>query len=315
MTGHRSGLSSVDPELRAALSVIPDLSGLSDDTLADMRSLTAGGPVGSGDEAVSIRPVSIRVPGRDDLLPAFLYSPVAAGGVQGAILNIHGGGFVMGDAAREDGAAQDLVRALGCHVLCIDYRLAPEHPYPAALDDCIAALDWLHRMSDELGFDRERIAVRGVSAGGGLAAATALRTAGDSDLALAALVLLYPMLDDRTVDTGRGGDYVWTAPANRYAWNAYLQGRAADEFAAPARARQVERLPPTQILVGALDLFAQENLLFAGRLIAAGVPTEVHVYPGAYHGFALIPTARIARDCRDAMTAALRQAMTKGDDE
>jgi len=207
-----------------------------------------------------------------------------------AVLSIHGGGMILGSPQMEASGSGQLARELDAVVLSPDYRLAPEHPFPAALDDCMATLTWMCDHADELRIDPDRIAVTGSSAGGGLSAAVAQR-AHDEGIALRAQVLVYPMIDDRTTlrdnHCGRGR-FVWTPKANRFAWTAYLgrQPRLSDapEYAAPARRTALSGLPPAWIGVGGLDLFYDEAVAYAEALKACGVPCELVTVPGMYHG-------------------------------
>ncbi|WP_241231291.1 alpha/beta hydrolase [Sphingomonas koreensis] len=226
------------------------------------------------------------------------------------ILNIHGGGYVVGDAAREAPAMSALAATLGCAVLSVDYRLAPDAPYPAALDDCAAALQWLQAQASALNIDPGRIVIRGVSAGGGLAAGLMLRCAESMELPPRLLMLIYPMLDNRLQPAGRTGNYVWTRDANRFGWDAYLGEHAANPplEAVPGMAENLAAFPPTFIAVGDIDLFLAENLEFAARLARSQVGVELHVYRGGYHGFNLIPNTPLsnafARDCLEALRRA-----------
>jgi len=207
-------------------------------------------------------------------------------------------------------------RALGCIVISVDYRLAPEAPYPAALDVAYAALQWLLGEADALGIDRGRIALTGQSAGAGLATALALRVRDRGELPICLLLHESPMRDDRTaaglLPGGKGGELVWTRDHNRFAWSASLGCPVGSEgvpaHAAPGRASDLAGMPPTFLGVGALDLFAREDIEFARRLIEVGVQTELHVLPGACHGFKRAGESRVAqRFCRDA-TCALAHA-------
>lgn len=207
-----------------------------------------------------------------------------------ALLYIHGGGMVVGSPQSEVRGSAALARQLGVLVASPDYRLAPEHPYPAALDDCMSTLYWMRDNADELGIDPDRIAVTGSSAGGGLSAAVAQR-AHDEGIPLVAQALAYPMLDDRTVlrpDHNGRGRFLWTPESNRFGWTAYL-GHAPREseappYAAPARRESLSGLAPAWIGVGDLDLFYDESVDYANRLRAAGVPCELVTVPGMYHG-------------------------------
>jgi acetyl esterase/lipase len=212
-----------------------------------------------------------------------------------AVLSLHGGGMIVGSPQLESMTHGQLARELGAVVVAPAYRLAPENPFPAALDDCMATLHWMREHADELGIDADRIAVTGASAGGGLAAAVAQRSH-DEGIALRAQGLVYPMLDDRTVlrDDHEGrGRVVWLPESNRFAWTAYLgrEPRMSDapEYAAPARREDLSGLAPAWIGVGELDLFYPEDVSYAQKLRAYGVPCELVTVPQMYHaadGFA-----------------------------
>ncbi len=230
-----------------------------------------------------------------------------------ALLWIHGGGMVLGEPEQGHPVCGRWADELDLFIVSVDYRLAPEHPFPDGLDDCYAALRWLHDEADALGVDPARIAVGGDSAGGGLAAALSqmARDRGGPDIHFQ--LLEYPMLDDRTVlraDHGGRGAFVWTPASNRFAWTAYLghPPRYADAppYAAPARTEDLAGLPPAWVGVGDLDLFHDEDVDYAERLRAAGVPCDLYVEPGMYHGAdAVRAQAATARRFRDQMTAAL----------
>lgn len=207
-----------------------------------------------------------------------------------AVLHLHGGGMVVGSPQFEAFESGRLARELDAVVVAPDYRLAPEHPFPAALDDCMATLTWMRDNADELGIDQNRIAVAGSSAGGGLSAAVAQRSS-DEGIELRAQVLVYPMIDDRTAlrdDHGHRGRFMWTPASSRWAWTAYLgrvpQQSGAPEYAAPARRTDLSGLPPAWLGVGELDILYDEGVAYAERLIAHGVPCELVAVPGMYHG-------------------------------
>jgi triacylglycerol lipase len=234
-----------------------------------------------------------------------------------AILHLHGGGYIIG--APEMGAIehQELVNELNCVIVSVDYRLAPETPHPGPIEDCYAALKWLHTEAIALGVDPQRIGVSGESAGGGLAAALALLARDRGEVPLAFQHLIYPMLDDRTCTTTdphpHTGHHVWTAESNRLGWTSLLGkapgGPDTECYVAAARATDLSGLPPTFIAVGALDLFLDEDMDYALRLTRAAVPVELHVYPGAYHGFQVAAQARVTitakRDSRAALARLL----------
>jgi acetyl esterase/lipase len=197
----------------------------------------------------------------------------------------------------------------------VDYRLAPAHPFPAALDDCSTALRWLHAQAGPWGVDPTRVAVGGESAGGGLAAALAQR-AHDEGVDVRFQLLVYPMLDDRTVLAAHQPEtLVWTSPSNRAGWTAYLGHpvRPAEErpYAVPARRADLSGLPPAWVGVGDQDLFLDEDLAYADRLRAAGVGCEVELVPGLYHGaYGLAPgTSAVGEHFRERSVEAVRAAL------
>ncbi len=241
-------------------------------------------------------------------------------GVEGALpalLWIHGGGLVIGSPAQEDGITGEFVRSLEVVVVAVQYRLAPQHPYPAALDDCAAALRWMQVEALNLGIRPDRIAVGGTSAGGGLAAAVCIRARAQGWPQPVFQLLVYPMLDDRTVDRAELATRevrIWSQESNRFGWDSYLGaargGAQVPTEAAPAREPDLRGLPPAWIGVGTLDLFLDEDISYATRLRAAGVPCTLVEVSGAYHGFDVVQrTTRVAQDfCKssqDALKAAL----------
>ena len=246
-----------------------------------------------------------------------VYRPKAARYPLPALLWLHGGGFVLRSADDDDARIKAWVAEVGCVAVSVDYRLAPETPFPGALEDCYAALKWLYKNAADLEVDASRVAVGGLSAGGGLAAALSLLARDRGEVPLVFQLLMYPMLDDRTATStdvnSYTGEFIWTRESNRFGWASLLGdrlGRAGvSPYAAPARAEQFSGLPPTFIGVGALDLLVAENLEYARRLLQAGVPTELHVYPGAYHAFDMVKSAAVARTFDHEVTSALRRKL------
>lgn len=237
-----------------------------------------------------------------------LFRPTATAGRAPALLWIHGGGYVLGAASQDDDTCRAFADRLGMIVAAVDYRLAPEHPYPIPVDDCHSALTWLAGLP---GVDAGRIAIGGASAGGGLTAALAFLARERGEVTPVLQILSYPMLDDRTTDPAldRPGFRLWNAASNRFGWSSYLGG-ADPAVAVPARRDDLAGLPPAWLGVGTLDLFHREGLDFAQRLVAAGVACEVHEAPGAFHGFDKIaPKARISQAYFDSACASLRHAM------
>jgi acetyl esterase/lipase len=243
-----------------------------------------------------------------------VYRPVNAVGPLPGILFIHGGGMVLGTLDTDHLTATMLCESVGAIVVSIDYRLAPENPAPAAIEDCYAGLTWMAGHADELGYGPvERLAVYGGSAGGGLAIATALVSRDRGGPTLRYLMAPYPQIDDRNVtassleivDIG-----IWDRAGNIEAWEWYLGGQPADQYSAPTRAKDLTGLPPSFIDVGDQDMFMDEDLEFASRLKDAEVPVELHVYPGAYHASEVFaPTAELSQRIWATRIAALQKAL------
>jgi triacylglycerol lipase len=225
--------------------------------------------------------------------------------------------FVVGTAAMMDPAHRALALELDCSIVSVEYRLAPETPFPGAIEDCYAALAWLFKEAPRLGVDSSRIGVMGESAGGGLAAALALLTRDRGEYRLAFQHLIYPMLDDRTCVSAPPhpytGEFIWTPHNNAFGWSALLNAQPGSDgvsiYAAPARAEDLSGLPKAFISTGALDLFLEEDIEYARRLARHGVPVEMHVYAGAYHAFDLQFDARVAADAARDSASALRRAL------
>lgn len=256
-------------------------------------------PMPEGLEVVECKEVFVAgLNGAPDVRLLVYTPPGEASGPRPAVCHIHGGGYVIGNADMSDAANRAMALQNGCVIASVDYRLAPETRWPGALEDCYAGLCWMADNAGDLGIDRNRIAVAGESAGGGHAAALAIyardKAKDDPEAPTLCFQLLeYPMLDDRTGSTSDPhpyvGEFVWTPEANRYGWESLLGvepgGPDVRDEMVPARTADLSGLPPCFISVGALDLFVEENLEYTRRLIRAGVPAELYVLPGAYHGF------------------------------
>ena len=226
---------------------------------------------------------------------------------------IHGGGMILGSLDMYEVTVKNYVQQTGVPIVAPEYRLAPEHPYPAPVEDCYSALVWAAEHATEFGGDPDRIVVGGDSAGGNLAAAVALMARDRGWPGIAAQLLIYPMLDDRNVnpDPALGEMLTWTYDDNITGWQAYLGasygGDDVPAYAAPARAEDLSRLPRTFLDVGGNDIFRDEDIDYASRLWRAGVPTELHVYPGGPHGYeTLAGETDIARRTLTARHAFLR---------
>jgi acetyl esterase/lipase len=276
-------LERVDPALRPALRRTPVLD-------IENRLVLAllGGPVsrlvpGRRVEGVERRTI------RDGDVRVRLYTPADPTG--SALLWIHGGGLVVGSARMDDRLCGETARQLGVTIVSVDYRLAPKHPYPAALDDCLAAWAWLAAHAGELGVDPDRVAVGGQSAGGGLAACLVQRLH-DDGAAVAAQWLFCPMLDDRTAAErahDATGHHIWNNRSNLVGWRSYLgeaPGAASvPPYAVAARRGDLSGLPPTWIYTSDIELFHDEDVAYARRLEAAGVEVTLEVVRAAPHGF------------------------------
>lgn len=317
-----SALAMVAPELVPALEFFPGLdfsAGLA--AFRQPFNPAMRPPLPDALQAVHCTERFVPAPaGAPDVRVLHYTPPGDATGLRPAVLHIHGGGYVMGTPEMNDGSSRATALALDCVVVSVDYRLAPETRWPGAVEDCYAALCWLAGNAVELGIDPARIAVAGESAGGGHAAALVLHARDKGGPAIRFLSLDSPMLDDRTGTTAdrhpHCGAFVWTAEKNRFGWEALLGvepgGPDVPAAAVPARATDLSGLPSTFITVGALDLFLEENLEWIRRLTRAGIAAELHVIPGAYHGFGLAqgtPQVIQAMDLR--MTALARALAVK----
>ncbi len=242
-----------------------------------------------------------------------IYRPVGVTGTLPGIYYIHGGGMILGDVAGEDATASSLCEQVGAVVVSVEYRLAPEHPHPAPVEDCYAGLRWMAAHAAELGYDPDRLALYGGSAGGGLVLGTVLLARDRGGPAIAFMMPIYPMIDDthttpsshEITDVG-----IWDRAGNIEAWAWYLGDGKPDQYAAPARAEDLSGLPPAYIDVRTVDLFRDEDIAFANRLMQAGVPCELKVNPGSYHASEVFaPDAELSRRIRADRVAALRRAL------
>lgn len=311
----------LDEAHNAVLEMLPeDLLDLSDIPTARamitglMEAMTADAPDIPG---VDMEDHWVPGPAGDPEVMVRVYTPTSASSGAPGLLWIHGGGMVMGNVAMDDLNCKGMAVTHSCVVASVEYRLAPEHPHPAPVEDCFAGLAWLVSSAGNLGVDPERIVVGGASAGGGLAAAVAL-LARDRGVGIVHQQLIFPMLDDR--NTTRSSHYVthpkvWNRRANLAGWTALLGKPAGSDgvspYAAPARADDLSGLAPAFIIVGELDLFLDECIDYAKRLTEAGVPTELHVMPGAVHGTHMfLPDAPLSKRWRTIETEALRDAFS-----
>ncbi len=246
-----------------------------------------------------------------------IYRPEKISGILPSLLWIHGGGYMVGGIDQEDFTAKKFALEGECVVVSVEYRLAPENPYPAPLDDCYAALKWLSTHASEMGVDRSRIAIGGASAGGGLAAGLAILARDLAELKTVFQLLIYPMINDGNIAPASDilpDTLFWTRENNLIGWRSYLGCEPRSEgvscYAAAYRATNLEGLPAAYIAVGDLDLFAQEDIDYAWKLIEAGVSTELHVYPGGCHAFdMLVPDSEFSKRFTADIYQALRGAL------
>lgn len=302
------GVPPIDPGVREDLDAVPAPPPLTAASLAAVRAVGLPGAVLSGE----VEHTELTIPG-DPPVRVRIHRRKGATGDAACLLAIHGGGYVVGSAMVDDALFESWCLRFDVVGVSVDYRLAPETPYPGPLEDCEAVLQWVRDHAAELGVDQGRLGVFGVSAGGGLAAALSLRARDRGDAPVGFQVLLYPMLDDRQMTASSRWPDVprWDPASNRFGWESYL-GRlhGTDDVphtAAPARASDLAGLPPTCVVVGTADAFHDEDVAFAQRLVHAGVPTDLYVFAGGAHGFASpacrAPLADRAREAIDAWLA------------
>lgn len=308
----------VDPDFQPLIDALPTFD-LSHASLPAIRAGLAERAAAAPPPDDSVTVTEHVAPGQDGKpdVRVLVYRPADAVGNLPVVLHFHPGGYIMGGPFMRDARNRFLAKAVGCVIASVVYRLAPEHPYPAALEDAYTALSWLHADGARFGADTTRIAISGDSAGGGLAAALAQMAHDKGEIPILFQVLTYPMLDNRSgsaIDRGAFvGQYMWSGEANRFAWQALLGEDHPEQdprpYAVPAHRAELAGLPPAFIAVGALDLFAEEDIDYARRLLRAGVPTELHVYPGAFHGFDSIPDSWSTDSYVAQLVAALKRAL------
>jgi acetyl esterase/lipase len=310
-----------DPEFLPLLPVLPTVTDFGDpNALAQMRGQRAdifGSPPPDRDD---VSKLDRTVPGRsgDPDVPIRIYTPKAASSEpRGCVFEIHGGGFIMGDIEMMDPWCQVAAARLDAVVVSVDYRLAPEYPFPAAIEDCYAALCWTAAHAQELGVAPERIAIAGQSAGGGLAAGTVLLARDRNGPRLCFQALDIPELDDR-LETPSMKAFtdtpLWNRPNAVWSWKFYLGEKHSGEvspYAAPARAKDLSNLPAAYISTMEFDPLRDEGIDYALRMLQAGVQVELHSYPGTFHGSALLPTAEVSRRASADSMGVLERALRK----
>lgn len=314
---HALALAHVDPELRpAAKQILAMMGQMASIDAEHLPQLRAGTPAPPQLADVPVR--EMRVPASGSLPAVTVYVVnERTGAARPAILHTHGGGYILGSAKSEARHLQEIARQLDCVIVSVEYRLAPEARYSASVEDNYAGLLWLYRNAEALGVDRNRIALLGESAGGGHAALLAIAARDRGEVPLVLQALIYPMLDDRTGSTHQLPAHIgvvgWDAPANRFGWESFLGAepgsQAVPKAGVPARQENLAGLAPAFIAVGGVDLFVSEDIEYARRLTEAGVPSELLVIPGAFHGFDQVAAeTRLARIFTAAKFEALRRA-------
>jgi len=307
-----------DPAFRDLIPSLPTISDISTaEKVREARS-TRIAMFPAPPDRDDVAKQDLRVPGpanAPDVLVRVYRPRAAASAPRPGVFEIHGGGFMMGDIAMMDPWCQRVAGEIGAVVVSVEYRLAPEHPFPAGVEDCYAALSWMATEAKSLGIDPERIAVAGQSAGGGLAAATALLARDRGGPRLCFQLLEIPELDDR-LDTPSMLAFtdtpLWNRPNAVWSWKHYLGPNHRGEvspYAAPARAENLAGLPPAYISTMEFDPLRDEGILYGLRLLQAGVSVELHSFPGTFHGSAMIPTAAVSRRAGAELMVALRRGL------
>jgi acetyl esterase/lipase len=306
----------VDPELKEHLNQFRKTP-LNAETLHYLRDNQTKNKSFYTPEHLPVNMTERTIPGLTDApdVRIIIFTPTTSSSPKPVYLSIHGGGNIMGAADLDNEENAKLAVDLDCVVVAVDYRLAPETKHPGALEDTYATLSWIYNNYKTLDIDKHKIAIGGSSAGAGHATRLGLYARDNSEINIMFQYLEMPMLDDRTCINDvspYAGEYIWDNNNNYLGWSSLLGHEPGindvSPYAVPERAEDLSALPPTLIIVGALDLFLDESMNFSQRLIHAGVPTELHVYPGAYHDFKSIKEARISKSMQEIKLAAMRRA-------
>jgi triacylglycerol lipase len=308
----------VDPQLEPMIAVFPahDFSDANIKSIREKMAAMMKEMLTVKTEGVSIQEQYIDASGFQ--LRILVYTPQQTdNSYKPALLHVHGGGYVVGSPEDFDGRNQMLCHELGAVIISVDYRLAPENPFPQSIEDAYAALKWLFAQASVLGVDQTKIAVYGESSGGGLAASLAILARDRKEINICHQFLIYPMLDDRTsIDADPNpftGQFIWINKSNYYGWKSLLGqepgGKDVSAYAAAARVSSMHGLAPAYICVGALDLFLDENMTYAKRLIRAGIPTELHVYPGGIHGLDTVTGSSVSEQFYTDLIRAMKKAL------
>jgi acetyl esterase/lipase len=307
---------SYDPELAP---IVPLLSKVDITNVAVARTsldeMVARFSTPIDQSALNVEDYSIAGHEGDHAVGVRVFRSARASGAVPALLYIHGGGFVVGSVLAEQENAVALASTLDVVVVSVEYRLAPEHPFPAALHDCFAALNWLYQHADQLGVDTARVGLYGSSAGGGLAAALALYCRDHGGPTICFQFLSIPVLDDR-LETQSMRTFIdtpeWSRPSAELSWRYYLGPAASGDvspYAAPARANDLRDLPPAYVSTMEFDPLRDEGILYALALLGAGVHVELHSFPGTFHGSSQVTTAGVSQRIAHEQMHVLRRAL------
>jgi acetyl esterase/lipase len=283
------------PELAPLADLVP-IATINAESLPAMREVSFAGPAELSDQVTR---TDVVLPDHPHVTVR-VHRPAGHDGALPCLYSMHGGGYVLGSRDMDDPFFDTWCATLGIVGISVEYRLAPETPFPGPLDDCYAGLAWAHTNAADLGIDPNRIGIAGVSAGGGLCAGLALLARDRGEVPVRFQLLDCPMIDDRQTTASSQLDdlVIWNKHSNEFGWRSYLGELygtdAIPGYAAPARAEDLTGLPPAYVSVGGADGFRDEDISYALRLSQAGVPTELHVYPGAPHGVGLFAGTEIA---------------------
>jgi acetyl esterase/lipase len=288
----------LEPIFATVLEALPDLT-IDDTRLTEIREMMAALAIPADLDGVEV--VEHEVDAAAGVVVRVLSPAGSTDTRRPAVFWIHGGGYIIGNRFMDDARSATWVRELDCVVTSVEYRLAPEHPYPIPLEDCYSGLRWVHDHADALGIDTDRLGIGGLSAGGGLASALAILARDRGGPPVAFQLLDSPMLDDRQTTPSSRADWlaVWSRDSNTFGWRSYLGDLyGTDDLpdpAVPARVGDLTGLAPALVIVGAADGFCDEDIVYAARLNQSGVPAELHVYPGAPHGFAIFGDSLVSQ--------------------
>lgn len=304
----------IHPELRQVAKFVPKIT-FSNKNLWLINLLSRLAPAPKTPDDVMVE--NVFIPGQDNRkkIRLRLYKPTMVDAPTPVLLWMHGGGYVMGRPEQDDVSCIEYARDLGISVVSVDYRCAPKDPFPAALEDCYTALEWVVSNSQQLGIDHQRIAVGGASAGGGLAACLAQYAYDQGEIKPVFQLLVYPMLDDRTVlrtDIDDRRTIAWNQRSNKFGWESYLGRKCGEEdvpeYAVPARRNNLSGLAEAWIGVGTADMFYDEDVAYAQRLQEAGVPCEIYIVRGGFHGFDVFNSQiAVVQDFRKSQKSALKE--------